>query len=149
MKQTVYYRPLVGRDTKDVLRELNTADQEYIKLVMACYMALCEVDPRKEYAEWFDMPNDKLPRQTRVGGQRNSPRTFCEGIIEKLNQSPNRRDLSPRQCDGIESLSRDIAEIFDNCPSIAFANKATRNVKPIPVNFNQLFSAIRNGEINR
>jgi hypothetical protein len=151
MKQIVYYRPLVGRDTKDVLRELTPADQEYIKLVMTCYKQLCAADPRPEYTQWFDMPNENLPRQTRLGGQRNSPRTFCDGIIEKLNQTPNRRDLSPRQCEGIEALSRAISEIYEQglCPAIAFANKATRNAKPKPINFNELFSAMRNGEISR
>lgn len=141
MKQTIYYKPVVGRDTRDTLRNTTPQDQAYLRRVMECYQQLAITDPRPEFAQWFDMPNNKLPRQPQKNNERNTPRTFCQGIIDKLNQAPNRRDLSPKQCEGIEALSQDISEMYttDHCPSIEFKNKLTFNVNPVPEQFTKLF----------
>lgn len=141
MKETIYYKPQIGRDTKDVLRELTTQDQNYIKRVMLCYCQLALVEPRPEFAQWFDQPNDLLPRQPQKNNQRNSPRSFCQGIIEKLNAAPHRRDLSPKQCLGIEALSKEISEMYDQglCPNITFENKLHKTQSAIPPSFDRLF----------
>jgi hypothetical protein len=131
MKHTIYYKDQVGRDTKDVLREITPDDQNYIKRVMSAYKELAEHEPRPEFGAWFDMPNTKLPRQPRQNNQHNSPRTFCDGIIDKLNQAKNRRDLSPKQCDGIEALSAEIEQMYEEnlCANLEFKNKASKDSK--------------------
>ncbi len=138
-KQTIYYKPQIGRDTKAVLREISTADQNHIKKVMDCYRQLAITDPRPEFGQWFDMPNKDLPKQTAHNNQPNSPRTFCDGIIDKLNQAPHRRDLSPRQCAGIETLSREISEMFDDCPYIVFADKSQQPAVTDTTTYGSLF----------
>jgi hypothetical protein len=140
MNQTIYYKEQLGRETKDVLREVSDPDQNYVKRVMNAYKELAENEPRPEFKQWFDMPNTKLPKQPRMNNQHNSPRTFCDGIIDKLNQAPNRRDLSPRQCDGIEALSAEIEQMYDEnlCPSLVFKNKTEKD-KVNNTSFNSLF----------
>lgn len=141
MKETIYYKPQIGRDTKDVLRELTTADQNYIKKLMDCYCQLSKADPRPEFAEWFDQPNELLPRQPQRRNERNTPRTFCKGIIEKLNAAPHRRDLSPKQCQGIEALSKEISEMHEQglCPYVVFENKLHKQQTFTPPSFDRLF----------
>ncbi len=138
-KQVIYYKPQIGKATKDVLRETQLPDQNHIKKVLNCYLELAKVDPRPEFAEWFDEPNDLLPRQPMKNNQRNSPRSFCNGIIEKLSAAPNRRDLSPKQCAGIEALSREISEMYDDCPYIVFENSLLKNKNARPSSFEDLF----------
>lgn len=139
MKETVYYKPQIGKATKDILREISPADQQYIKRVMTCYKELAEVDPRPEFKQWFNMPNEQLPRQPQQNNERNSGVTFCNGIIDKLTQAPHRRDLSPKQCLGIEALSKAISEIYDDCPYIVFENKTMQNKQVAPPSFDKLF----------
>ena len=138
-QQVIYYKPQIGKATKDVLRETQLPDQNHIKKVLNCYLALAEVDPRPEFAECFDQPNDLLPRQPMKNNQRNSPRSFCLGIIDKLSGAPNRRDLSPKQCAGIEALSREISEMYDLCPYIVFENRLLQNKTARPQMFEKLF----------
>jgi len=139
MKETVYYKPQIGRETKDILREITPADQQYIKTVMTAYLDLETADPRPEFKEWFNQPNKKLPPKKEKGLGPNTPKTWCEGIISKLNQAPNRRDLSPKQCEGIEMLSQAISEIYDRCPSIEFKNKLNKDDDNRPAGFGKLF----------
>jgi hypothetical protein len=131
MKHTIYYRDLDGRNTKDVLRKLSTIDEEYLKRVFTAYKLLYDAEPRADFRTWYDQPNKQLPRQPRMNNQHNSPRTFVDGIIDKLSQAKNRRDLSPRQCDGIEVLSSQIEQMYDEnlCANIEFAEEAQRHVK--------------------
>lgn len=140
-KETIYYKPQIGRATKDVLRELTLEDQNYIKKVMDCYRQLAELDTRPEFKQWFNSENHHLPRQPLNNNRHNSARSFCDGIIDKLNQAPNRRDLSPKQCDGIETLSQHIAACYDQglCPTIEFKNKMEKSVAAIPQSFNRIF----------
>jgi len=131
MKHTIYYKDLTGRATKDVLRKISTQDELYLKRVMQAYKELYVAEPRKEFRTWYDMPNAKLPRQPRMNNQHNSPRTFVDGILDKLSQAPNKRDLSPRQCHGIEALSSQIEQMYDEnlCANIEFAEQAQQHVK--------------------
>lgn len=140
-EQVIYYKIKQGIKTNDPLRELNQQDQNYIKQVMECYMALAKADPRPEFAQWFAMPNPALPPQKERGGLRNSAASWCEGIIEKLSRAPHRRDLSPRQCQGIETLSEHIADCYDreHCPTIRFKDIATKNQPQLPAAYNSLF----------
>jgi hypothetical protein len=140
MKHTIYYKDLLGRDTKAVLRELSTDDENYVRRVMQAYKDLAEVEPRKEFGQWFDMSNTKLPKFKDKGLGHNSPRSWCDGILDKLNQAPNRRDLSPVQCDGIEALSKEIEQMYEEnlCPSIEFKNKTDKDKKDNS-SFNSLF----------
>ena len=141
MKQVIYYKPQIGKNTKDVLRECSLVDQTHIKKVMQCYKDLALADPRPEFNQWFNQPNELLPRQPQQNNQRNTPRSFCDGIIEKLNASPNRRDLSPKQCAGIEALSREISEMYELglCPYIVFENKMFKTQTFTQPNFDALF----------
>jgi len=131
MKHTIYYRDLDGRNTKDVLRKLTAVDEEYLKRVFAAYKLLYDAEPRNDFRTWYDQPNKALPRQPRMNNQHNSPRTFVDGITDKLSQAKNKRDLSPRQCDGIEALSAQIEQMYDEnlCANIEFAEEAQRHAK--------------------
>ena len=113
MKHTIYYKDLTGRDTKDVLRKISTQDEEYLRRVFIAYKQLYDAEPRNDFRTWYDQPNKELPRQPRMNNQHNSPRTFVDGIYDKLSQAKNRRDLSPRQCDGIETISAQIEQMYD------------------------------------
>ena len=141
MEQVIYYKVKYSENTKDPLREISQTDQTHIKKVMQCYLDLVEADPREEFAAWFDMPNPQLPSQPRNNYQRNSPRTMAQGVIEKLNQSPNRRDLSPRTCEGIETLSQHIADCYgrDICPTIRFKDASLKNMPRLPAGFDKVF----------
>lgn len=128
MKHTIYYKDLDGRNTKDVLRKISTIDEEYLKRVFTAYKMLYDAEPRNDFRTWYDQPNKELPKQPRMNNQHNSPRTFVDGIIDKLNQAKNKRDLSPRQCDGIEALSAQIEQMYDEnaCANIEFKEEAQR-----------------------
>lgn len=139
MKQVIYYKPQIGKNTKDILRECSLPDQAHIKKVMQCYMDLSLTDPRPEFNQWFNQPNELLPRQPQQRNERNTPRTFCLGIIEKLNAAPTRRDLSPKQCAGIEALSKEISEMYEDCPYIVFENKVLKTQTVTPPSFDKLF----------
>ena len=129
MKHTIYYKDLIGRQTKDVLRELAPVDQDYIKRVMQAYKDLADIEPRPDFRTWFDTSNPKLPKLKDKGMGHNSPETWCDGILDKLNQPKHRRDLSPIQCEGIEALSREIEQMYpeNECPSLEFKNKADKD----------------------
>lgn len=122
MQQVIYYKTKNNLATRDPLRTLTMEDQEYVKRVMQCYLDLAQCDPRPEFATWFNLPNSSLPTQRQQDNQANSAATWALGIIEKLSRSPNRRDLSPSQCKGIEILSQQIAECYpwDPIPAIIF-----------------------------
>ena len=144
--ETIYYKDRTGVQTKDILRDINSADQNWLKTVMACYLALEYVDSRELFAQWFNTPNEYLPKQPKHNNQYNSPKSFAEGIIDKLNQKPNRRDLSPKQCDGIEQLSKQMATIYnDSIPSIKFCHNMHKKVPASQVNFKKLFNQMLTG----
>ncbi len=136
--QTIYYKPQIGKATKDVLREISPQDQAYVKKVMTCYQQLTQADPRPEFAEWFNLPNKALPKLRDQGQGYNTAWTWTDGIISKLNQAPNRRDLSPQQCDGIEALSQQISEMYDDCPDIRFLDASKKTNIP-QTSFGKLF----------
>jgi hypothetical protein len=119
MKETITYKKRIGVNTKDVLRTIKLEDQHWLKTVMLGYLCLESADPRADFKIWFNKPNDKLPRQPLVGNAHNSPKSFAEGILAKLEQDPKRRDLSPKQCEGLEQLSMLMSDIYD-IPRIVF-----------------------------
>lgn len=119
MKETITYKNRIGVNTKDVLRTINNADQHWLKTVMLGYLCLESADPRQDFKTWFTRANEHLPRQPMAGNQHNSPKSFCEGILAKLEQDVKRRDLSPKQCEGIENLTKMMSEIYD-IPRISF-----------------------------
>jgi hypothetical protein len=119
MKETITYKKRVGVTTKDILRTIKQPDQHWLKTVMLGYLCLESVDTRPDFKTWFNKPNENLPRQPLVGNAFNSPKTFAEGILNKLEQAQNRRDLSPRQCEGIEQLTKLMSEIYET-PKIQF-----------------------------
>jgi len=61
---------------------------------------------------------------------------FAEGILSKLEQDPKRRDLSPRQCEGIEELSQLMSDIYE-IPRIVFEEHGVKK-STIP-DFTKLF----------
>ena len=124
--ETILYKNRAGVNTKDVLRSINEQDQHWLKTVILGYLVLENADPRPEFKQWFNKPNDKLPRQPLVGNQFNSPKTFCQGILAKLEQDPKRRDLSPRQCEGIETLTSLMSDIYE-IPYIRFVQRGHQN----------------------
>lgn len=134
--ETILYKNKSGVNTKDVLRSVNEQDQHWLKTVMLGYLVLENTDPRPEFKQWFNTSNDKLPRQPLVGNKHNSPKTFAEGILAKLEQDAKRRDLSPKQCEGIEVLSSLMSDIYE-IPNIKFTERGHQN--PINPEFKVLF----------
>ena len=118
-KEIITYKKRIGVNTKDVLRGIRPEDQHWLKTVMLGYLCLEDVDPRPDFKQWFNQPNDNLPLQPMMNNRRNSPKSWTQGIIDKLEQDPKRRDLSPRQCDGIEELAKLMSDIYD-IPKIVF-----------------------------
>lgn len=147
MIETIYYRELIGRNTRDILREMSKPDQEYVKRFMQGLIDLSKVDPRPEFGQWFSKPNKSIPPGTlkydpKLKGKKppmQSPHDFCQGIINKLNQRGC--DLSPRQHEGIETVTRLVSELYEEnaCPKLIFKNKLTQFKNPIPPQFNNLF----------
>jgi hypothetical protein len=142
MKEKIIFKDKLNVQTKDTLRSINAVDQNWIKTVMMAYTVLEQWDKRPDFKTWFNRPNTLLPRQPRANNQHNSPKTFCEGIIEKLEQAPNRRDLSPRQCQGIEELTRLMAGLYnDSIPTIEFVKQGQQ--KQPQQSFTELFKGKR------
>ena len=137
-KEIIIFKDKLNVQTKDTLRNISLADQNWLKTVMMAYTVLEYVDDRPDLKTWFNRPNTLLPRQPRVNNQHNSPKSFCEGIISKLEQAPNRRDLSTRQCQGIEELTRLMSEIYDDkIPKIVFVKQGQQT--PRLPEFTKLF----------
>lgn len=139
--EIIYYRNKTGVNTREPLRSITSQDEQWLRRVIACYQDLARYDPRTELVQWFEMPNPYLPKQPMKNNERNSASSFCEGIIDKLNQPPSRRDLSPRQCEGIEQLSKMFSEMYKpgSCPSIIFKDRLTEQPSKFPAEFNNLF----------
>ena len=136
MKEIITYKPRTGVTTKDILRTIKPDDQHWLKTVMLGYLCLESVDPRQDFKDWFNKANEHLPRQPLVGNAFNTPKTFAEGILAKLEQDPKRRDLSPKQCLGIENLTKMMNEIYDT-PNIVFEEQGVKK-STIP-DFTKLF----------
>ena len=135
--EKIYYRKKPNINTRDDLREIAIQDQNYIKHTLTCYQQLqdCEdIDPL--FREWFTASNARLPKQPRERFKHNSPKTFCEGVVAKLNQAQNRRDLSPQVCVAIEELTEMMAGLFD-VPVVKFKEKGTEET--IPPTLTKLF----------
>lgn len=129
-KEIITFKDKLNVQTKDTLRNIRIEDQNWLKTVMMAYTVLEYVDQRPDFKIWFNRPNTLLPKQPRANNQHNSPKSFCEGIIEKLEQAPTRRDLSPRQCQGIEELTRLMAGIYnDEIPNIVFVKQGQQSPK--------------------
>jgi len=135
-KQIITYRNRVGVNTKDVLRTIKPEDQHWLKTVMLGYLCLESVDPRPEFKAWFNQTNEHLPKQPLMNNRHNTPKSFAEGILSKLEQDPKRRDLSPKQCEGIESLTKMMNGIYDT-PKIVFEEQGVAKTT-IP-DFTKLF----------
>ena len=140
--ETIYYKVRDGINTKDPLREIAEADINWLKTVFTGYQILAEWDPRPEFKQWFMMANDLLPRQPQRNNERNSPQSFSEGICDKLNQARHRRDLSPKQCDAIEALSKQMSEIYD-IPEIVFKDKVYKQTPATETNFTEIFKSLK------
>lgn len=123
-KEKIIYKKRVGVNTKDTLRTIADPDQHWLKTVMLGYLCLESADPRIDFKVWFNKPNENLPRQPQHNNQFNSPKSFSQGILDKLEQDPRRRDLSPRQCDGIEELTKLMTTIYD-IPKIEFEERGS------------------------
>jgi hypothetical protein len=130
-KEIIIYKDKVNVKTKDTLRSISLADQNWIKTVMMAYTVLEYRDSRPDLKVWFNRPNTLLPKHdAREKYRHNSPKEWCEGIIKKLEQAPNGRDLSPRQCSGIEELTRLMAGLYnDEIPNIVFVKQGQQSPK--------------------
>jgi hypothetical protein len=136
MKEIITYKQRSGVTTKDILRTINDKDQRWLKTVMLGYLCLEGIEPRPLFKQWFNAANLALPKQPMVGNQHNSPKTFAEGILAKLEQAPNRRDLSPKQCSGIEELTKMMNQIYE-IPYIVFIEKGKE--KLVTTAFDEFF----------
>ena len=141
MTEIIYYRNKTGVNTREPLRSIRRDDEQWLRRVITGYQELAKYDERELLAKWFNMPNPSLPKQPMKNNERNSARSFCEGIIDKLDQSPCRRDLSPRQCEGIEALSKMFSEMYEQgaCPNIVFKDRLTEQPSIMPDSYSKLF----------
>lgn len=136
MKEIITYKQRTGVTTKDILRTIKPDDQHWLKTVMLGYLCLEGVEPRPLFKQWFNTPNEALPKQPLVGNAYNTPKSFAEGILAKLEQAPNRRDLSPKQCSGIEQLTKMMNQIYE-IPCIVFIEKGKE--KMVVTAFDEFF----------
>lgn len=128
--EKIYYKSKPNANTRDTLREINDADYRWLLVMMKGYADLQKcADVNPAYHQWFNMPNAKLPVQPLKRMERNSPASWSEGIIKKIEQGRGRRDLSPTHCDGIEQLTELMAGIFD-LPTIKFVEKGQEETRP-------------------
>lgn len=134
--EIVYYKTRSGVNTRDPLKRLSPEDETWLHDVFCCYQILAELEPKLK--PWFTEPNSKLPKLKERGTGYNSPKTWSEGICDKLNQAPGGRDLSPVQCAGIETLSKMMAERYD-IPCIEFRDQAMAKQSATATNFADLF----------
>ena len=130
-KEIIIFKDKPNVKNKDTLRSINAADQNWLKTVMMAYTVLEHIDTRPDLTVWFNRPNTLLPKHdARENYRHNSPKSFCEGIIKKLEQGPNGRDLSPRQCEGIQELTRLMAGLYnDDIPNIVFVKQGQQSPK--------------------
>lgn len=124
-------------NTKDPLRQISPRDQAWLTTVFLGYQQLAAADTAPDsFKIWFQEPNAALPKQPRLNYQRNSPESFCQGLIEKLTGDVNRRDLSPQVCEAIETLTHMMSLGWDT-PAIQFKQKGLEEAKP--KSFKKLF----------
>lgn len=141
--ETIYYRVKTGVHTRDPLRSLTDLDQAWLKTVLQSYIDIVELDARIQVKEWFDMQSNSLPRQPLKNNERNSRRSFCLGMLDKLNQAPSRRDLSPKQCTALEKLSLQVAELYAmEIPQIKFVDAVFRKTPSSAINFGKMFKRL-------
>lgn len=135
--EKIYYKNKPNPNTRDTLREISDSDYRWLRTMMTAYADLqtcADVNP--EYKSWFNMPNPRLPVQPLKRMERNSPSTWSEGIVKKIDQGRGRRDLSPTHCDGIEQLTELMAGIY-NVPAVKFVEKTQEDHRP--KTFNKIF----------
>ncbi len=135
-------------NTRQPLRRIK--DLTGLKELLELYQQLMETaslnghnqfDARDLRAYWT-MTHSGLPRKTPEGvdwkGNRQStasqlqtPKEFLTGMIEKVSRPVTRADLSPRQCEGTELLSQQLAELF-NIPNIEFVDQRDSGIPKLP-----------------
>jgi hypothetical protein len=134
--QIIHYT-IKNVNTKDPLREISTKDQAWLTAVFQGYILLASADSAPDsFKLWFDEPMAALPKQPRLNYQRNSPRSFSQGVVDKLTDAPHRRDLSPQVCQAIETLSQLMSQGWP-IDAIQFQPKGVEDVKP--KSFKKLF----------
>jgi len=104
-------------------------------------MDLAQADPRWQFEDWFMKSHELLPKEKYNNWKRNSPKSYSQGIINKLNQRGC--DLSPQQCQGIEQLSKLISEWYspELCPTIEFKNRLEERIdRSRPAGYDSLFN---------
>jgi hypothetical protein len=135
-------------NTRQPLRRIKDIDG--LRELLRQYWALMEIasadgyypfDARDLRAYWT-MSHPNLPKKSPEGADyrdRHSqtarlpqtPREFLEGMIKKVHEPLGRNDLSPRQCEGTEQLSKELAELF-NIPNIVFVDQRDGAIPQLP-----------------
>ena len=138
MKPTIYtYAVQHNVKTRDPLRRI-VRRQEFLDHLDYWWMTLERTTSASRQSVWTTA-TQALPKATVIEGQKyryQSPREYIEGIREKSNRSHN-YDLSPRQCEGIETFSQWFGMEYGEAP-VVFEDKAI--VKPIrPDSYDDLF----------
>ena len=145
MKHTFYYKPKAGLNTNAVLREVRNID--VLKELLIHYALLLQqasIDgydgiSAAEIKQWYTSPNEHLPKKSdgniRLKGGY-SPQSYqstfewLEGMLEKVSRQKG-TDLSPRQCEGTEMVSKQLHVIF-NTPLLEFKDIADKYYNPLP-----------------
>jgi len=134
-------------NTRQPLRRIK--DLQSLKELLNNYWELMETTSAEGYypfdardlRAYWTMPHANLPKKSPQGADwrdrasqtaslPQTPREFLEGMIEKVSRTHG-NDLSPRQCEGTEQLSKELAELF-NIPNIVFVDQRDGAIPQLP-----------------
>lgn len=137
----------LSANTRQPLRRIK--DLQDLRLLLQAYWDLMETATVNGYypfdagdlRAYWTMPHAHLPKRTPDGVNYldrtkqtaaipQTPRQFLEGMLEKVNRLQG-NDLSPRQCEGVEQLSKELAELF-NIPNIVFQDIREAAIPQLP-----------------
>jgi hypothetical protein len=126
MATILAYDNLEGRNTREVLRRLNTRDMDRLRDEVDLYWKVMEQQDDPEYTQIWNTPSKAMPKKTLIAGKKyalQSPREYMEGFREKINRQRG-TDLSPRQCEGFTNFNSWFSQEFGT-QKMVFVDKNT------------------------
>jgi hypothetical protein len=145
MTKKIYIYDTVLKNTRDPLRKIRQKHDliNHLTTIRDVARALRKTD--SQFDNCWSRPTAKLPKktvgyknpntvQTKPKFSLQTPEEFLDGMLDKLNSAGS--DLSPRQCDGTEELSRIFNQYTYGLDEIEFSDNRSGNIQN---NFNNLF----------
>jgi hypothetical protein len=121
--KTIKYKDKLSAIKNTQYTRIDPDDLLWIKSSMIRWLGLIaehsanqDTDWRTVYKEYFNKPNPSLPK--RKNGP-NTPSSFVGGVINNTVYG-TQQDLTVKQLEGIQTISRDINQIWAECEQILF-----------------------------